>query len=228
MRNLLIVLSALCVLVFGFSCSEPFAPTVSGEANGQAFVDLGLPSGRVWATCNLGAAQPEENGSHYAWGETFAKNAYDWETYQLCNGSDSKTKVTKYCVNDRKGSVDNKMVLERADDAASSAWGSDWRTPTLEEWNELKESCDWQCVRNYNGTGLDVKVGTSKKNGNTILFPFAGYYTGSKLMEGEGFYWTSTLYEENSLQAYAARLLTGNINTNNNNRKLGISIRAVR
>ncbi|MCQ2224962.1 MAG: fibrobacter succinogenes major paralogous domain-containing protein [Paludibacteraceae bacterium] len=229
MKNLVNALVAGLVIASGSSsCSVPFSPTVSGESNGHEFVDLELPSGRIWATYNLGAAKPEENGAHYAWGETSPKSSFDWENYQLGNGSDSKTKVTKYCVNDRKGEVDNKKVLEPTDDAATAAWGGDWRIPTLADWNELEDACEWHCVRNYNGTGLDVKIGTSKKNGNSILFPFAGYYTGGKLIEGEGFYWTSTLYEENSLQAYSARVLTGNINTNNNFRKLGNSIRAVR
>lgn len=227
MKSLATAFIALTMVVCGSSCSTPNEPTVSGQQDGHDYVDLGLPSGKLWATANVGANRPDDNGSYFAWGETAPKQNYEWTTYQLCNGSDSQTKVNKYCVNDRKGEVDNKIALEATDDAATANWGGQWSTPSREDWEELVNACDWEWVKNYNGTGLDVKMGRSKANGNKILLPFSGYYSGEKFVKNEGMYWTSTLYETNSHQAYDARVLTHNINCNNVNRKLGMAVRAV-
>lgn len=224
------LVSAFCALALGLcvsSCSSVFGPTVSGQQDGHDYVDLGLPSGTLWATCNIGANKPDANGFYFAWGETSAKQSFDWANYKLCNGSDTRTKVIKYCVNDRKGEVDNKRSLEAADDAATANWGGKWIIPSHEAWEELMNGCDWEWVRDYEGTGIDVKMGRSKSNGNTIVLPFAGYYNGENLMKNEGMYWTSTLYETDSHQALTVRVYTHNMNSTNVNRKLGMSIRAV-
>ena len=78
------------------------------------FVDLGLPSGLLWATRNVGASRPEESGSYYSWGETMPKSNYDWNTYKYCNGSN--TTLTKYCYSSDFGAVDNKFILDEEDD----------------------------------------------------------------------------------------------------------------
>ena len=88
------------------------------------FVDLGLPSGTLWATCNVGANAPEEYGDYFAWGETAPKETHSWNTYKWCNGS--STTMTKYCTNSSfgyNGFVDNKRVLDPEDDAAYVNWG---------------------------------------------------------------------------------------------------------
>ena len=74
--------------------------------DGHEYVDLDLPSGTLWATCNVGAEKPEEYGDYFAWGETKTKENYDWSTYKWCNGSEYE--LTKYCVSGRYGTVDNK------------------------------------------------------------------------------------------------------------------------
>ena len=53
------------------------------QANGHEYVDLGLPSGTLWATCNVGASKPEDYGDYFAWGETKKKDVYDWDTSLL-------------------------------------------------------------------------------------------------------------------------------------------------
>ena len=104
------------------------------------YVDLGLPSGLKWATCNVGADSPEKYGDYFAWGETKAKSCYDWSTYKWCNGSNST--LTKYNTNSEYGTdPDNKTVLEPEDDAAYVNLGGGWRMPTQGDWQELKDKC---------------------------------------------------------------------------------------
>ncbi len=110
------------------------------DFNGHDYVDLGLPSGTFWATCNVGAMNPEDYGDYFAWGETEPKSYYDWSTYKYCNGSSST--ITKYCSDSEYGTVDNKYTLEAIDDAATVNWGGDWRIPTIEEQAELTGACD--------------------------------------------------------------------------------------
>ena len=78
-------------------------PTGNGTYNGHDYIDLGLPSGTLWAACNVGAETPEGLGSYFAWGETTTKADYDWSTYKYCNGSENT--LTKYCndAESRKG-----------------------------------------------------------------------------------------------------------------------------
>ena len=134
--------------------------------NNHEYVDMGLPSGLLWATCNVGATKPEEHGGDFAWGEVEAKNQETADTYKW--QGDTYDKVTKYY------DVDNKSVLELADDAANANWGGNWRMPSREEWMELSNTdyCTWDWT-----TINDVKgyLVTSKKNGNTIFLPVTGY-----------------------------------------------------
>ena len=102
------------------------------------WVDLGLPSGTLWATCNVGANAPEEYGDYFAWGETQSKDYYYWDTYQYCMGSSAT--MTKYCNKSNygyNGFTDNLTTLLPEDDAATANWGTDWRMPTRDEWDEL-------------------------------------------------------------------------------------------
>ena len=121
-------LMAICLL-----CSLPlYGETVSGIENGHEYVDLGLPSGTLWATCNVGATTPEGYGNHYAWGETEPKSEYTKENYKYVKAYtkdfDDKTyyAFTKYCYNSDygyNGFVDNKTVLDPEDDVAHVKWG---------------------------------------------------------------------------------------------------------
>ena len=112
--------------------------TGGGGGGDHEWVDLGLPSGTLWATCNVGANSPEEYGDYFAWGETQPKEYYDWSTYQYCNGSHYM--LTKYCPTSGygyNGFTDNLTILLPEDDASTVNCGSDWRIPTSEEWREL-------------------------------------------------------------------------------------------
>lgn len=107
--------------------------------DGHEYVDLDLPSGLLWATCNVGANTSTEVGSLFAWGETSAKTEFTWENYKYGNAADS---ITKYCIttkNGKNGFTDGRTTLEDADDAAFVNWGSNWQTPTADDWCELKK-----------------------------------------------------------------------------------------
>lgn len=149
----------------------------TGTLNGHDWVDLGLPSGTKWATCNLGANSPEEYGDYYAWGETSpwkyaSKGAYADRYYKYYGGSDGV--FTKYC-NDashgKNGFTDNLTTLEASDDAATVNWGSGWRMPTKDELDELKNNCT---ATSTNQNGVNGLLFTSRSNGNSIFLPCAG------------------------------------------------------
>ena len=167
-----------------------------GEENGHEYVDLGLPSGIKWATCNVGANSPEEYGDYFAWGETQPKSTYNWSTYKYCNGTYDS--LTKYCTNlgvldVPYGTIDNKVTLELEDDAAYVNWGGNWRMPTIKELDELKNTsnCTWTWSTQNGVNGYKV---TSKKNGNSIFLPAAsknndyGYYWSNSLESGYSSY----------------------------------------
>ena len=125
-------------------------------SNIHEYVDLGLPSGTLWATCNVGASKPEEFGEYFAWGETKPKDKYDWSTYKWCDGSYNT--LTKYGFDngyDKYGIVDNKERLDPEDDAATANWGVDWCMPSKEQFKELYNSSytttEWKAVNGVNG-----------------------------------------------------------------------------
>ena len=151
-------------------------------------VDLGLPSGLKWATCNVGATSPEGYGGYFAWGETETKDNYDWPTYKWCND----TVITKYNYDTSQGDVDNKTVLEQQDDAASVIWGGSWRMPTDAEWTELIENCTWTWITH---NGVKGSLVTSNINGNSIFLPADGFKTELYHFNLESVcsYWSSTL-----------------------------------
>ena len=199
------------------------APSDSEDLyNGHEYVDLGLSV--KWATCNVGATTPEEYGDYFAWGETEPKAYYDWSTYKWCNGSyDTQT---KYCTNSSYGTVDNKTVLDEADDAAAVHWGGAWRMPTTEEQDELLQQCTWTWTTRNGVNGYKV---TSKTNGNSIFLPAAGYRYGSSL-NGAGSYggfWSSSLSSDIPSNAYELFFYSDGVYRDNSGRYYGQSVRPV-
>ena len=194
-------LAALCCL-----CAVMFMSCTTGTENGHEWVDLGLPSGTKWATCNVGATKPEEYGNYYAWGETETKTTYKWSTYKWCNGSDDTQ--TKYCTKGKYGPVDNKTVLELEDDAAAVNWGGAWRMPTVDEWTELLENCTWIWTTLNGRIGYEVK---SKINGNSIFLPAAGCRGDDDLYGAgdDGYYWSSSLNTDYPFDAWCVLFYSG-------------------
>ena len=191
------------------------------------WVDLGLPSGTLWATCNVGANAPEEYGDYFAWGETEPKEVYSWTNYKWCNG-DYNT-MTKYCSNSDYGAngfVDNKKALDPEDDAAYVNWGPSWRMPTMAQFQELVENCTWQ-LTTQNGVVGQLAKGP---NGKTLFLPAAGYRWNDSLDDAGsyGCYWSRTLYSSSPYYAYNLYFDSGYVYWFYDYRNSGFPVRAVR
>ena len=191
------------------------------------YVDLGLPSGLLWATCNIGADSPEDYGDYFAWGETRPKDTYNWTTYQYCMGSSNT--LTKYC-NDASygynGFTDNLTVLEASDDAATAQWGNGWRMPTQAECQELLNNTTniWTTQNGVNGRLFTAT------NGNSLFLPAAGYRRGSSLYDAGtyGFYWSSSLYTVYPGGAWYLYFHSSDCYMDYFNRYYGFTVRPVR
>jgi len=176
--------------------------TKQGSSNNNnsnhEYVDLGLPSGTLWATCNVGASSPEKYGDYFAWGETETQTYYGWATYKYANGtSDEDPELTKYCNKPGygyNGFTDNLTVLLPEDDAATANWGNGWRMPTYNEFYELLQFTTQISVVQNGVIGCRF----TSSNGNSIFFPAAGYrYNGDHYAAGStGIYWSSSLSSE--------------------------------
>ena len=195
------------------------------DINSQEYVDLGLSSGTLWATCNLGANSPEEYGDYFAWGETTPKSDYSWSTYQY--GSEYN-QLTKYCYNSsygKNGFTDNKTVLDAEDDAATANWGSGWRMPTYDEIVELYTECTstWTTQNGVYGRKFTAS------NGNSIFLPAAGFYLGSGLYYAAsfGFYWSSSLGTDDPYGAYGLYFYSDYVYWYYDGRCCGLSVRPV-
>ena len=199
----------------------------TSNSGSHAYVDLGLPSGLLWATCNVGADNPEDYGDYFAWGETQPKDTYNWSTYQYCNGSYNT--LTKYCNNSSYGDngfTDNLTTLLPEDDAATANWGSDWRMPTKGEWQELynNTTVTWTQQNGVNGRLFTAS------NGNSLFMPAAGYldYHGHGGAGSYGYYWSSSLFTGNPYVAWRFDFHSGNYDMSSYHRYYGQSVRAVR
>lgn len=160
------------------------------------YVDLGLPSGTLWATCNVGANSPEDYGDYFAWGESEGYNSgkreFCWSTYKWCNG-DSRS-LTKYSTSSYYGIEDNKTELDLQDDAAYVKLGSKWCMPTWDQFKELVDknytTAQWTKVNGVYGIVI-----TSLKNDNAIFLPAAGCMINSSHYDASSFgcYYSRTL-----------------------------------
>ena len=194
-------------------------------------VDLGLPSGLKWASCNVGATTPEEYGNYYAWGETETKTDYSWATYKYANGA-AYNKLTKYCTDASYGDngfTDDKTVLEPEDDAATVNWGGSWRMPTDAEWTELRTRCTWTRTTQ---NGVNGYLVTNKTNSNSIFLPAAGYRFVTYLIgaDTDGYYWSSSLgtgSQNNAWSIYPIYSYSGYVKRGNSDRGNGFSVRPV-
>jgi len=193
------------------------------------YVDLGLPSGTLWATCNVGASSPEEYGDHFAWGETSPKDYYDSSTYKWCyydnNGYWQLTKYDYSSFPTIEG--DGKTELDPEDDAAYVNWNPYWRMPTSDQIEELVNCCSWQWTQR---NGVNGQLGTGQ-NGNTIFLPAAGYRWRESLSNvgSVGRYWSRSLCSYDTADAYLLNFYSFNVyNCFNFNRFNGFAIRAVR
>ena len=179
--------------------------------NGHEYVDLGLPSGLKWATCNVGANKPEEDGDYFACGETKTKEVYDT--------------ITSLTYGKKLGDFSG---VERYD-AATANWGGSWRMPTQAEFTELINYCEWT----YTSIGGNAGCLVTGKNGNSIFLPAAGYLKGQSKAKNEkgssGYYWSSTpcVYSKYSFAYYLDFGGGGEYVTWNYDRGIGLTVRPI-
>ncbi|MBR3075445.1 MAG: hypothetical protein IKH11_06795, partial [Bacteroidales bacterium] len=197
--------------------ATPPTPPPSGD---HGYVNLGLPSGTLWADCNVGASNQEGYGNFYAWGETSTKSSYSWSNYKYCSGSSSTAQNLGI------------HIAGTSYDAAKKAWGDDWVMPTLDQANELLTKCTVSLATVNNVKGLRFKG----PNGNTIFFPMTGYKYDSKYSaEGTQCYiWTDTKdivtnVAYKSMAIYLERSSSSaKANTTAAPRRSGVIVRAVK
>ena len=202
--------------------------SVSGTTNGHEWVELGLPSGTLWATCNVGADNPEEYGDYFAWGETQPKDDFNWSTYKYCTGYFDA--LTKYCSNfGNNGFKDYLTELLPEDDAATANWGNDWQMPSCDQIAELFDS-SYTTTTWTTKDGVNGRLITSNRNGNSIFLPAAGYRYGTSLDDAgsRGYYWSRSLDPNYNSYAYRLYFNSDGIDIYGNARSLGRSVRPVR
>lgn len=218
------------LLFFAAACSvAAYSQSLDYEqgkspVSSHEYVDLGLPSGTLWATMNIGATAPEEYGDYFAWGEIEPKESYNWITYKWCNGSWNS--MIKYGVMSSFGVVDNKTVLDPEDDAATMNWGSEWCMPTKEQQDELRNNCtrEWTTINGVKGCLL-----TSNINEATLFLPAAGYIWNSTVSSGgsSGFYWSRNLKTTGG-GSHSLFFSSNSMSITDYSRGYGQSVRAVR
>ena len=200
-------------------------------SDNYAYVDLGLSSGTLWATMNVGANSPEDYGDYFAWGETegydSGKTTFNWSNYKYCNGS-YKT-LTKYCNRSDhgyNGFTDTLTELEPEDDAAYLNWGIKWRMPTDAQWTEIRTECTWSWTK-QNGVNGYLVTGP---NDNSIFVPAAGSRNSDSLSNAGsyGYYWSHSLYTYYPFYAHGVCFNSGTVGRYYGDRFYGFSVRPVR
>ena len=202
--------------------------SANGSYNGHGYVDLGLPSGTLWATCNVGASNPEGYGNYYAWGEIDTKSTYTLENYKFIMGmSWDAPELTKYCSEYKygiEGFTDDLVALQESDDPATANWGNGWRTPSKVQWEELKNNTTnkWTRLKGVKGWLFTAR------NGASIFLPAADveFYVGNT---PKGRYWSRSLFTEDPTCAWGLLInMDGCSLREYYKRSFGFSIRPIR
>ena len=241
MQRLTKAIAAIMLMItvmFAGGCGKPENETNENRETIGDWVDLGLPSGLLWATRNVGATFPEDYGVYFSWGETQPKDDYGYLTYKFITycpdnimGGWGPYRLTKYCSMSFYGYndyTDMLTLLLPSDDAATVNWGDGARTPTIGEWDELLQNTTSQWTTYY---GVKGRLFTGK-NGNSLFLPCAGYagnngYNG--FIGSAGYYWSSSLYISAPAIAWSFYFNSEELQESDNmTRERGLPVRAVR
>ena len=228
-----VIATAMLMMLFAVSCCKQEEPNHDGDDNGNNFngheyIDLGLPSGTLWATCNVGANAPEEFGAYFAWGETVPKDIYDWKSYKYGRFFNERYELNKYCTDScygLNGFVDNLTVLKPDDDAATVNWDTGWRMPTKEEWEELYQNTTYT-ITTLNGVDGCL---FEAPNGSSMFLPATGYWWDVEFNgAGIGVYWSSTINTEFPYRAWGYHINPDSSHVcGSSDRNRGQTVRAV-
>lgn len=183
-----------------------------GKQQTHQAINLGLPSGTKWASCNIGANKPEEYGDYFSWGETTTKKEYTENNYLYYKNNDEYVNI-------------GADISGTQYDVARAKWGGKWRIPTKDEVEELVDNCKYEWTT-LNG----VKGGKfTGPNGNSIFLPAAGFrWDGDLYLAGElGSYWSSTQDPDSSYDAYDLYFFSGDAYWGYYDRDSGRSVRPV-
>lgn len=223
-RITLVAVMAMAVGMLFSACKEEVDRSEPG------WVDLGLPSGRLWATCNVGAASPEKFGDYFAWGEVVTKTTYSWSTYKHCHGANNM--LTKYCPDTAYGYLgfsDNLTILVYPEDdaaAVNTPLAAGAHMPTEADWRELMSNttCTWTVVNKVAGCQFTAE------NGNSIFLPATGDRLYDELTHagGYGYYWSCSLDEGRPTRAQGFYFMPAGQSMYSCSRNVGQSVRAVR
>lgn len=225
MRKVLISILAFFAMACTVAVASDKQKKEASAAQNHEYVDLGLSV--LWAKANVGTSQQEPYGKLYAWGETVSKNGFAWVNYKHYGSS-----LTKYCNKEKFGVVDSIMDLLPEDDVATQLWGNGWRMPKRKEMIELIEGCQWEWTYDYERTGIEGFIGTSKTNGRTIFMPAAGCSAeqkkDSETRAKMGYYWTATISAYAAPMAYYYGFSANSSLIRRIERYVGQSVRAVK
>lgn len=183
------------------------------DSNHPHMINLSLPSGTLWACCNVGGSKPEEYGNYYAWGETQPKSVYDWNTYQFYNSNTGHVNI-------------GSDIAGTSYDAATANWGAPWRMPSLAQIKELlnNTTSTWTTENGVYGRKF------TGSNGGTVFLPAAGdrWNSGLNYAGSYGKYWSSSLNEGYPHSACGLGFDSGDAYWSGYNRSYGHSVRPVR
>lgn len=235
-RTVTLFFSILAVMAMAVSCAKEDTTT---SISLPKLVDLGLSV--CWATCNLGASNPEDYGGYYQWaGLEDVTSTRIYLDYVLCpyhTGSDCSTGWTKYIPSGESsywsgpGSPDNKTALGPEDDVAHVKLGGKWRMPTRAEWEELynTSNCSWTWISINGIKGYKVQSKKAGFTGNWIFLPAAGYRSNDCLnnVGSSGYYWSSSLDTDRPYRACGLYFFSSYVSTDGDGRCSGRSVRPV-
>lgn len=199
---------------FPYAANSYRSYTKCPDDNHPHMIDLGLPSGTLWACCNVRADKPEAYGGYYAWGETETKSMYNRDSYVYC---DSRSGICYYLGSDIAGTQY---------DVAHVKWGGSWVMPSHTQQKELLNNCTTQWTKKKGVNGRNF----TGPNGGSIFLPAAGGRTEHDLVYvgSYGYCWSSTHYPQHLYGAYRLYFKSDSAYWNSwDHRDIGYAVRPV-